>query len=239
MGGIAVNSHRNRGFTLLEMALVMVVMALLLSGLMRPLLNNREQLMQRRDALMLADAREALLGFAARHGRLPCPATATSGGTEATTAAGCAVYGGYLPVVELGLLGPLDGTGRLLNPWSEPLRYALSDADEDADGVADFAGSGAMRRVGLAQLQGSLKVLHWQGGDCDQLQLRASHVVALLYSPGSTQHPSSAEQLNQAMGTEYATGGHSQSQGCGYDDRLSWVSDSALFSVMLRARQLP
>ncbi len=239
MGGAAVNTKRNRGFTLLEMALVMVVMALLLSGLMRPLLNNREQLMQRRDALLLADAREALLGFAARQGRLPCPATATSGGAEVIAAAGCVSYGGYIPVVQLGLSGPLDAQGRLLNPWSVPLRYSLSNADTDVDGVADFAVSGAMRDVGLAQLQGTLKVHHWPGGDCDQLQLRASHVVALLYSPGKVQHTSDAETLNRAMGSEYATGAYSQSQACGFDDRLSWVSDSALFSLMLRARQLP
>ncbi len=234
-----MNIYSTRGFTLLEMSLVLVVMGLVLVGLTRPLLHSREQLLIKREALQVSQAHEALLGFAARYGRLPCPATELSGGEEAATVDGCQRYTGYLPTVDLGLNGPLDSQGRLLNPWHQPLRYALSAADADTDGVADFAVAGAMRRAGLSQLNGDLAVFHWQGAGCDDLQLRASHVVAVLHSPGRLAYNSRAEVLNRDAGTDYASGAFSRSQACGYDDRVAWLSDSSLFTVMLRARLLP
>jgi len=227
------------GFTLLEMVLVLIVVGLLLGGLMRPLLNNREQLKQRRAELQLSEARESLLGFAIRHGRLPCPASSASAGTSVVSADGCGQYAGYLPVVELGLSGSLDSSGLLLDPWSKRLHYSVSDSDSDADGRADFAVDNGMREAGLSQLAGSLKVFHWAGSDCETLQLRASHVVAVIYSDGKNTHNSKAELLNQAGAEEFSTGAFSQSTDCGFDDQLTWLSDSALFTQMLRAMQLP
>lgn len=233
--------RKQGGFTLLELSLVLIVVGVLLGGLIQPLLNNVEQLKQRRADSLLGEVRDSLLGFAARHGRLPCPALETSAGAEVTNTdgTGCQNYAGFLPVVELGLEGPLDESGILLDPWFGELRYRLSARDGDADGVADFAVAGAMRRAGLSQLAGDLSVSHWQGNSCDTLQLRASHVVAVVYSDAKNSHESSAENLNRAAGLRYSTGAFSSSDTCGFDDQLRWISDSALFSQMLRARQLP
>lgn len=234
-----MNKRDDTGFSLLELSLVLVVLGVLLGGLMRPLLSNREQLMQRRAEQQLTEARESLLGFAGRHGHLPCPATESSGGASAEGGTGCSDYRGYLPVVELGLSGNLDGRGLLLDPWSKPVRYSLSASDSDADGEADFAVAGGMQKAGLSRLAGDLKVSHWRGGDCNSLQLRASHVVAVLYSDAKIAYSSKAERRNQSMGSHYASGAFSQSTDCGFDDHVQWLSDSALFSQLLRAQQLP
>ncbi len=227
------------GFTLLEVTFVLVILGLLIGGLMRPLLNSREQLMQSRADLQLTNARNALLGFAARNGRLPCPASADSAGTETLNEIGCDIYQGFLPVVSLGLAGPLDAQILLLDPWSKRIDYSVSSSDSDSNGMADFPTSGGMREAGLSRLQGDLKVFHWLGKDCSDLQLRASHVVAVIYSDGKNTNASNAEQLNRSNSGSYATGAYSQSTDCGYDDHVQWLSDSALFTQMLRAQQLP
>lgn len=227
------------GFTLLEMSLVLMVLAVVLGGLMQPLLNNREQLLQRQAKMQLDEIRQVLLGYAISHGRLPCPATETSVGVARSSGVGCEVYGGYVPSVDLGVAGALDSEGVLLDPWFKRLRYRLSSHDSDADARADFAVTGGMREAGLSRLRGDLKISHWSGESCNDLQLRASHIVAVVYSDGKNTYDSRAEQLNQAVGSHFATGAFSQSTDCGFDDQLRWISDSALFTQMLRAQRLP
>lgn len=236
---LAVTAKQIAGFTLLEMSLVLVVLAVVLGGLMQPLLNNREQLLQHQAKNQLEEVRQALLGYAVSLGRLPCPATETSAGVARASAVGCETYGGYVPNVDLGVSGALDNEGLLLDPWSKRLRYRLSSHDSNADGEADFAVTGGMREAGLSQLRGDLEISHWSGGSCNDLQLRASHVVAVVYSDGKNTNTSRAERLNQAVGPHFATGAFSGSTDCGFDDRLRWISDSALFTQMLRAQRLP
>lgn len=63
-----------RGFTLTEMAVVLVIIALLVGGLLVPLSAQRN-IDARRDTTRAMDTiREALLGYVIVNGRLPCPA---------------------------------------------------------------------------------------------------------------------------------------------------------------------
>lgn len=64
------------GFSLAEMAVVLVIIAVMLGGLLVPL-NAQRNVTARRDTSRAMDnIREALLGYAVVNGRLPCPATA-------------------------------------------------------------------------------------------------------------------------------------------------------------------
>ncbi|MCX7173914.1 MAG: prepilin-type cleavage/methylation domain-containing protein [Proteobacteria bacterium] len=83
-------AFRSFGFSLMELAVVLVIVALLLGGLLVPLGTQRDVEFMRATEKSLADIREALIGFAAVNGRLPCPAQATiasgaaNAGIEAT-----------------------------------------------------------------------------------------------------------------------------------------------------------
>ncbi|MDP3308119.1 type II secretion system protein, partial [Methylotenera sp.] len=70
-------SSLERGFSLLEMAVVLVILGFVLGALLLPLQAQRNQLFQSQTENTLEIAKKALLGYAQSQGRLPCPATAT------------------------------------------------------------------------------------------------------------------------------------------------------------------
>ena len=63
-----------QGFSLVELAVVLVIVALLSSGLMLGLSAQRDSAANQEVQRQLDTAREVLLGFAMANGRLPCPA---------------------------------------------------------------------------------------------------------------------------------------------------------------------
>ena len=125
---IATSSHK--GFTLVELAIVMVVIGVLLGGLIIPLTVQQDASKRRETKQLLQDVHDALLGFAATNGRLPCPATAGSAGLAAPNNAtnACNTYSGFVPARTLGLAGRVDGNNLLIDRWLNPIRYNLSSA---------------------------------------------------------------------------------------------------------------
>ncbi|MEW6120726.1 MAG: prepilin-type N-terminal cleavage/methylation domain-containing protein [Pseudomonadota bacterium] len=111
------------GFTLIELAIVLVIMTILIGGLAVPL---STQLKARQFAQTKAEieaAREAIIGYtrlnrtAANRPYLPCP-DITGDGREDRTGTACtsATGNGLLPWVDLGLTGQ--------DAWNNRLRYA-------------------------------------------------------------------------------------------------------------------
>lgn len=94
-----------------ELAIVLIIVALLLGGLMAPIGAQREMQRLADTRRLLEQAHEALLGFAVIYGRLPCPANpamatgAAGAGEEYPPAAGgCSIaQEGALPWATLGL----------------------------------------------------------------------------------------------------------------------------------------
>lgn len=106
-----------RGFTLIELALVLAIVGLLLGGLLVPLATQMDA--HRVDAArqQLATIEEALSGYAVANGnRLPCPDTDGDGLEDGPP---CPGVEGALPYATLGVPG--------LDPWGRPFRY-IADA---------------------------------------------------------------------------------------------------------------
>jgi prepilin-type N-terminal cleavage/methylation domain-containing protein len=114
----AVVRARAHGFTLAELAIVLVIVALLVGSLLAPLstqIDSRNLADTRR---ALAEIRETILGYAVVNGRLPCPALANvasgaaGAGLEGTRAAsGCTNIAGVVPWATLGV-AETDAWGR-------------------------------------------------------------------------------------------------------------------------------
>ena len=61
------------GFTLVEMAVVLLILGLLVAGAIGPLETQLEARDRAAALTLLERARDALYGYAVTHGRLPCP----------------------------------------------------------------------------------------------------------------------------------------------------------------------
>jgi prepilin-type N-terminal cleavage/methylation domain-containing protein len=114
-----------RGFTLIEMDIVLIIMTILIGGLAVPL---SAQIQARRNAettKTLDEARDAILGYAMTNSSydpnrriLPCPDTDADGHENRDPASNACIAGsGWLPWVDLGV-APHDA-------WGNRLRYAV------------------------------------------------------------------------------------------------------------------
>jgi len=142
---------RQNGFTLVEIAIVLLIVTILL-GYTVALFPRQQELKQYREVdRKMDEIIAAIVGFAQVNGRLPCPAIPISAGVEdGGGAAECNNFGGFVPVNTLGISGRLNADSLLLDPWGNPYRYYVSSSDfDDGGGVGDFVVNGEMQQVGL------------------------------------------------------------------------------------------
>jgi len=112
-----------RGFTLVEIAISLVLLALAAVGVFAVLEQQIEQHRISDTNATLLKAHDALLSFVTAYGRLPCPAVAGSNGAEsiASNVGGiitCTAEAGFLPAVTLGMPN-LDAWGLLEGAWND------------------------------------------------------------------------------------------------------------------------
>jgi prepilin-type N-terminal cleavage/methylation domain-containing protein len=195
------------GFTLIEMAVVLVVVSLILGSLLVPLASQVEQRKIESTEQILEQARDALLAFAAARGRLPCPA-GTAGGQEVlttSTAVGdCANFWGFLPAATLGL-SPLDSNGYARDGWGgevrdafnfdqNRIRYAVRNPNVPGQPFV-FTRTGGIRAasmpvvIAFADTNGLLHVCNAGGGggggnNCGTAFTLTSEAVAVIWAAG-------------------------------------------------------
>lgn len=180
----SVYLQRSAGFTLIELAVVVLVIALLLGSLLVPVSAQVEQRRLTETKKRLDEARQALLGFAIANGRFPCPATDTGNGVEAFASGHTAATGGclrpnngFLPGITLGLTN-VDDQGFVLDAWGNKgnrLRYAVSNRNvpkvdkvsstncstTPLDCVANvYTSTGGMRAAGMTNLSSAASTTH-------------------------------------------------------------------------------
>ena len=125
-----ISLQDQRGFTLVEMALVMLILGLMVAAVFAVL--KPYQAKQKRDVTLqrIERATIALNDFAQKTGRLPCPAApdAVPPGIMRTDCATPVLRDGVLPYADLGLtrIDATDGFGN-------PLTYVVSEALADVD----------------------------------------------------------------------------------------------------------
>lgn len=115
---------RYRGFSLVEMAIVLVIVGLALGAGLSVLSGQIEQKKINETQKVLEEARDALIGFAIVNGRLPRPATVLNNGVEIANCPNDAVCTGLIPWSVLGV-SKLDG-------WGKIIRYSVTPAFANA-----------------------------------------------------------------------------------------------------------
>ncbi len=155
-----------RGFSLVELAVVFTIVAILLASAMFTLSAQLETRNFEDTRRRLEQARELLLAFAVVNGRLPCPARSAATAAPVTVAGdevltpgtgpgtGCigdgltdyyggvlaagppAVIGGYLPARSIGFQ-QVDAAGFAVDVWGNRIRYAVANLITNCSGTSN------------------------------------------------------------------------------------------------------
>ena len=227
---------RQTGFTLVEMAIALVIIALLIGGMLAPLSTQKEQERRTENQRLLEDVREALIGFAVVNGRLPCPDTDAPGSVTSGKENACApltnqFYPGRLPWVTLGLNAEFD-------PWGDGhlISYTVNGT---------YVGVFGLDAESQANLGGRTLEIHTNAGDCLSANNKvASNVPAVVRTTAKTDYtlqatPSPDEVENSNNDRCFVSRAYSTQSNAEFDDQLIWISPSILFNRMISAGTLP
>jgi prepilin-type N-terminal cleavage/methylation domain-containing protein len=125
---------RSKGFSLVELSVALIIIALLLVGALIPLSTQIDVRSAAETQRTLDSIREAIIGFAQANGRLPCPADGTKAagaagaGTEALSGTACANLFGVVPWAALGVPET--------DSWGRRFSYQVSAIFADGIGLA-------------------------------------------------------------------------------------------------------
>jgi prepilin-type N-terminal cleavage/methylation domain-containing protein len=254
----------SKGFSLIELAVVMFVVALLLGSIFVPLRMQVESRNYETTQRILDQAREALIGFAAANGRLPCPASATSNGAEhffspgGTAANGIchtsvtftSVYVGFLPAATLGFT-PVDASGYAVDAWGltqNRIRYAVSSQTINSI-TLPFTKTSGMRSAGMSNIASATTLLYVcnsgtgvTGTNCNTAGTLASSVPIVIWSLGpnaASGGTSTDEAENLDNDRIFVSRTQSSATGDEFDDIVTWIGAPTLFSRLIAAGQLP
>lgn len=218
------------GFTLIELAVSVVVIALLLGSILVPLTTQVEQRKISDTRKALEEIREALIGFAIINGRLPCPDTdsdpaAAGYGLEEASCAAAPVAEGYLPWKTLSV-AELDAWGlkraSAASPRIGDWRYRV-----DRNFAAAFS-------LATGFSADALTVRDSAG---TALTSSSERPVAIVFSAGPN---TIADGQNAATSFEASNGVYQADvPSPTFDDILIWMSRLILFNRMVAAGKLP
>ena len=221
---------RQRGFTLLEMAVVLVIVGLLLGGLLNSLGALQAHQREEQTRHDLEEIREALITFAVVNKRLPCPAAPATADTivgagleRVPTAAGCTGgASGVLPWATLGL--------PQTDAWGRRYSYRVTPAFSrtlPAITLATVGDNIVNNRAGVAIAPQVAAVIVSHGANARGSRGRSGAQAAVGTDP--------SEIENANGNTVFVDDTPTQN----FDDLVSWVPPSILMSRMLQAGALP
>ena len=241
-----------QGFTLIELAMVIFILALMMASFLNPLAMRVEQEARNTTQTQLDEIEEILYGYVLENQALPCPdcsdilggcvaATANDGIADQTIPGTCDTEVGNLPWVDLGVKGT--------DEWGNIFTYRVDDVFADAtDGTpysvgppvvqADCQNISATQNISFSLCSdGDITVLDSAGG-----ANVATNIPALVVSHGKNfvdNNPSADELENINDDVTFVDKDYSSATGSEFDDMLIWISPHILRTMSVKAGILP
>jgi len=215
-------SQTQTGFSLVEMAIVLAIVALLLAGLLPGISGQVEQRRRSETQNALNEIKDALIGYAIVNGRLPCPAKATiATGSANAGVSDCTLTMGVIPWATL-------GTSET-DAWRRRFTYSASSSFITSNFTLSSSGnitimSAATGGTTIATTP-AIFVSHGTNGFG-------------AYTPQGTQVSASSdpdEADNSNAGLTFVSHDFTPT----FDDLVVWISPNILFNRMVMAGKLP
>lgn len=222
-------TFKPKGFTLIEMAVVLVIVGLMLGGLLVPLSTQMETGRRKETAATLESIREALIGYAIINKRLPCPDTnddGLPGPGVCNTGANQPPNVGGLPYVTLGVSSK-DAWGNTSAWGNSSWTYAVNGGYTQNLTIPPPA----ITNNG----PGDLEVR--STASCAGTQL-GEQLPAVVISNARTNNGGTLEPENRDNDRCFVDAGYIQLND-GFDDLITWIPANVLYSRMAAAGQLP
>ncbi|MDW5415461.1 type II secretion system protein [Iodobacter sp. CM08] len=246
---------KQSGFTLAEIAIVLVIVGIMLAGGLGAFKAQTDAQRSNEGRAQLAEIKESLLGFAVQNGHLPCPANpALTTFVEDRAANGtCNRAQGRVPGASLGLAKSTD-------PYGQPFTYRVSTdfADNgpasapplitDSNQTLGGCPVGSAAAAGISFMlcsRGDISVLPTSGAATPLAsQLVAVIVMHFRHGPPNAGAGSVDEQENTSINTTFISKLRVDDNPATpvdeeYDDITDWISPSILIAKMLAAGKLP
>ena len=235
------------------MAIVLMIVALLLGGMLVPLSAQMDQRNISDTQKSLSEIKEALIGYAIANGRLPCPASSTSNGVESPPGGGTCSYPntGFVPAATLGITSAVDNqgnTGFAVDAWGNRIHYAVTQSNTKA-----FTTANGMSSAGMSMLAPDLLVCSTASSSSTSCSVPNSTLTAatppaigvpvVIYSTGkngATGGASGDEQGNpnpNSVDNDRVFVSHPLTST--FDDLVVWISPNVLYNRMVAAGKLP
>ncbi|MDR3213318.1 MAG: type II secretion system GspH family protein [Azoarcus sp.] len=219
-------SAPTRGFTLVEMAIVLTVLGLIAAALVTPLAARIEASQRHETDALLNDVADALIGFALLHGRLPCPSLEANPGSPTyglEQSPPCAAASpGYLPWRTLAL--PAH------DPWGSPRASASAPWVGHWRYLPDkHFTTGTIQ---LSTLPGSSIQIRDHANE--PLTTVDSRVIAVVYSTG----PNRRDDGRNATWTPTAPTFEAGEPMPAFDDQLRWIGHPLFIARLAQGGRL-
>ena len=236
------NPSRQSGFSLVELTVVLVIVALLSSGLLLGLSAQRDVASSQEAQRQLDNIKEALLAFAITNGRLPCPAIPTLANTNANAGqedrlnalSACNLAHGALPWASLGLPET--------DPWGQRFTY-FSSLKFTAPVVAPALSSFTLETGVPPDNSGTANVKATAASGSNIASDLAAVVVS--HGPlGAGAYATDGSKLAVAAGDEEENANATQTfvsktLSNDFNDQLIWIAPNQLKSRLVAVGKLP
>lgn len=247
---LKVQDPAQSGFTLTELAVVLVIVGLLIGGMLIPLGAQDELRRVAETQKTLADIRDALTGYAIANDRLPCPARATSNGfADPPAAAPCHANSsnGFVPAATLGIT-PTDSAGFAIDAWGNRIRYVLTTSNGSAFsdiGIRGYylANANTLPASDVRVCASATPISGTKCASPETTNTLTNNAVAVIFSVGRNGGDGGGADEAINLGANpifvYHPPTPSGSANGEFDDIVTWISPNILYNRMVAAGRLP